>query len=90
MAGFSALCSAWIGLALGASAMAARAQSLAASLSGYAATLKVSSVAGVSAKSFSGVALHRGQNGDSKYRKASEMEFTRSIESGVIEIEICS
>lgn len=34
------------------------AQSLAASLSGYSATLRISSVAGVSAKSFSGAAFH--------------------------------
>jgi hypothetical protein len=35
-----------------------QAQSIAASLPGYAATLRVSNVAGINAKSFSGVAFH--------------------------------
>jgi uncharacterized protein YjiK len=45
-------------MALGAAASLPQAQSIAASLSGYAATLRVSSVSGISAKSFSGVAFH--------------------------------
>jgi uncharacterized protein YjiK len=45
-------------LSLGMAAGLPRAQSIAASLSGYAATLRLTSVAGVSAKSFSGAAFH--------------------------------
>lgn len=45
-------------MALGAAAGLPQAQSIAASLSGYAAVLRVSSVAGISAKSFSGAAFH--------------------------------
>ncbi len=45
-------------LSLGSAAGLARAQSIAASLSGFTSTLRVTSVAGVSAKSFSGVAFH--------------------------------
>lgn len=45
-------------LSLGSTAGLVRAQSIAASLSGFAPTLRVASVAGISAKSFSGVAFH--------------------------------